>query len=101
MTADEYKTRMAEYREWLKNMGPFNHGFLDLAATPPRMVFEQDWKPTYLKVEDGGADMTYSFESNGNDNCFVQLRSYHARLLHETFKVFEGKRLRITVEVVE
>ncbi|QSY98571.1 helix-turn-helix transcriptional regulator (plasmid) [Rhizobium bangladeshense] len=72
-----------------------------------KLAFEQDWDAKALDVEDRGAAKIYSMESYHEqgelaDGCmFVRLQSYDERKLHRTFKQFEGKRIRVTVEVVE
>lgn len=66
-----------------------------------KMVFEQVWEAKFLDVEDGGAARIYPVEGPIADCMEVRLHSYDESLKHTAFKQFEGKRLRVTVEVVE
>lgn len=66
------------------------------------MVFEQDWNPAWLEVQDGGEARMYPVQSVEPWSMMeVRLHSYDTGKTHEHFLMFEGKRLRVTVEVLE
>lgn len=64
-----------------------------------KVVFEQDWVQKWFDVEARGAAKMYTV--CGVSDMEVRLQSYDETKVHETFKKFEGKRVRVTVEVVE
>ena len=52
-------------------------------------------------VEDGGQARILHIESaNPEDVFFIRLQSWDESRVHATIKHFEGKRLRVTVEVL-
>ena len=69
----------------------------------PKMTFEQDWMPKWLDVEDGGAARIYPVgaDMDATSGMEVRLHSYDESLAHTDFRQFEGKRLRVTIEVIE
>lgn len=53
-------------------------------------------------VEDGGAARIARVENANEDSClFVRIQSWDELLRHEEFREFEGKRVRVTIEVIE
>lgn len=51
-------------------------------------------------IEDSGEARILHIESDDDDVFFIRLHSYDEERVHETIKHFEGKRLRITVEII-
>jgi hypothetical protein len=73
-----------------------------VADDDTRIVFEQEWTPNYLSVEDSGAARIYCVEPVDESlRMEVRLHGYDEDCNHETFKQFEGKRIRVTVEAIE
>jgi hypothetical protein len=73
-----------------------------VADEDTRIVFDQEWTPNYLSVEDSGAARIYCVEPvDENLRMEVRLHGYDEDCNHETFKQFEGKRIRVTVEAIE
>jgi hypothetical protein len=66
---------------------------------PDKFVIEADaGEPD---VEDGGMARILHIESpDPNDVFFVRLQSYDESQVHATIKNFEGKKLRVTVEIL-
>lgn len=73
------------------------------AQMAPTIVFEQDWKLANLDREDGGMALVYEISDPVDPGLFVRLHSWSPEpgMPHAQFKQFEGKRLRVTVEVIE
>lgn len=74
-------------------------------ATEPtaRIVFEADWKPSSLDIEDGGMAKIYHMESadDPGSGMFVRVQSWDEAKEHEMFSRFAGKRIRVTVEAFD
>jgi hypothetical protein len=73
-----------------------------VAALPvlPKLTIEQDWHDSFLDVEDGGMAKIYHIEYPGEKGVFFKLQSWDEGKEHTEFALFEGKRLRVTVEVI-
>lgn len=53
-------------------------------------------------VEDGGAARIANLSNDNEDSClFVRIQSWDELLRHDEFREFEGKRVRVTIEVIE
>lgn len=67
------------------------------------IVIEDDWDPTALDIEDGGQARIYSMDYKPEDTngLFVRLQSWDETKCHKLFEMFQGKRIRITVESIE
>ena len=66
-----------------------------------RKVFEDTLKVE--SVEDGGAARICRVDDMDDfDRCmFVRIQSYDERGFHNEIREFEGKRVRVTIEVIE
>lgn len=64
------------------------------------IVFEQDWEDIDFDIEDGGRSLAYTMSHSYGD-CFVRFQSWDEGKTHKEFEPFKGKRIRITVEVID
>ena len=65
---------------------------------------EVDFDPTLLDVEDGGQAQIYTVfepdDSNG-DGMFIRIQSWYDDGVHPDMDKLKGKRIRVTVEVLD
>lgn len=55
-----------------------------------------------LRSEDGGCALIEDIEPKEEDDClFVRVQSWDETKEHKDFNALKGKRVRITIEVVE
>jgi hypothetical protein len=53
-------------------------------------------------VEDGGAARIATIADDRDDSClFVRIQSWDELSRHEEFRELEGKKIRVTIEVIE
>lgn len=69
--------------------------------TPSRFVIEGSLPRKNIDVEDGGQAMVGEVIDGVEEGFFVRLHSWSEKLDHPVMQKLAGKRLRITVEVIE
>lgn len=65
-----------------------------------KKIIEDDFE--IESVDDGGAARIANLSNQDEDSClFVRIQSWDELLRHDEFREFEGKRVRVTIEVIE
>lgn len=68
-----------------------------------KAVFEQTIIPADIAIEDGGRAKIIQIDAgDGNDNgMFIGLHSWDETLQHKDFNDLIGKKIRVTIEIIE
>lgn len=67
-----------------------------------KLIIEQFLDPENVDIEDSGCARIAHIESDDADECaFFRFQSWDEDCRHETFKQFVGKKVRMTIEVIE
>lgn len=66
-----------------------------------KIVIEGQIRPEQVDVEDGGMAMIGQPDEESLHPFFVKLQSWDETKQHTTFKNFIGKRVRVTVEIID
>ncbi len=68
-----------------------------------KFVYEEmfDEKNAMIDVEDGGCAMIAHIEDEADVGMFVRIQSWDESKEHKDFKSLIGKKIRVTIEVIE
>ena len=68
-----------------------------------KFIFEDmfDEKNAMIEKEDGGCAMIATISDDDETGVFIRVQSWDDNKEHEDFKSLIGKKVRITIEVIE
>lgn len=80
---------------------PFPIELFPEAPPLPKRVFEGDFNQD-VDIEDGGQARVHTISGDDEDgDMFVRVQSWDESCQHRQIKEFEGKKVRVTVEVID